>query len=97
MKKILPILLLFLIVGCSSKLVSHTDLAKLQESETSEYSQLLEGKHKYLLEYLVDNDKYEYATYEIEGSYRYLQVLFKNNSLDAISKISLREVYNPEN
>lgn len=93
-----------LLSGCSNA-IKPTDLVNIERNIVNQTTSISSKKLQkleefnsdpfYQLDYLIDNDRYRYMTFSYDQSYRYLQVLTKNNRVIAVAPIALKEYTSP--
>jgi hypothetical protein len=87
------VFILFSLCGCASNTVSLYDI---NEAKNNSDFRPLNNQHQFRLDYLINQKKYSYSTYEIENKDRYIQLLTENGQLIASSEISSNQFFWPE-
>jgi hypothetical protein len=87
------VFILLVLSGCASNTVSLKDI---NEAKDSHDFKTLSNSYQFRLDYLINDKKYSYFTYEIEDKDRYIELLTESGRLLASSEISRDQFYWPE-
>lgn len=97
MSKKLSLIIFLGLFGCSTIGIKTHDLSQLKVGKKYEsVIDITSEKSLYELEYLIEQDIFRYQTLFVSDSYRYIEVLYRNNILLAYSAISYAEAAWPE-